>query len=117
MKDARERLIISELLFELTQIYGTPLQRRGISLETIFIIPLLYRASLSNRAVTINSLVKATNIPRTTVVRRLQDLIRHGTIERDGHFYRVTANALERPVSDTRRAVQAITRACNELVR
>lgn len=91
---ARERMLISRLylglLRTITDDYGTEFaaQSDSLTLRTIGIYVFLRTVLCS--PVRASQIAHALKLPRTTVLRRLQDLVKDGYVERVGNAYRVT---------------------------
>jgi hypothetical protein len=91
---ARERMLISRLylglLRTITDDYGTEFvaQSDSLTLRTIGIYVFLRTVLCS--PVRASQIAHALKLPRATVLRRLQDLVKDGYVERVGNAYRVT---------------------------
>jgi predicted transcriptional regulator len=91
---ARERMLICRLYLGLLQTitddYGTEFaaQSDSLTLRTIGIYVFLRTVMCS--PVRVSQIAHALKLPRPTVLRRLQDLVKDGYVERVGNAYRVT---------------------------
>ena len=91
---ARERLLICRLylglLRTITDDYGTEFATHSDNLayQTIGIYVFLRTVMCS--PVRASQIAHALKLPRVSVVRRLEELIKHGYVERVGNAYRVT---------------------------
>jgi len=91
---ARERMLISRLylglLRTITDDYGTEFaaQSDSLTLRTIGIYVFLRTVMCS--PVRVSQIAHALKLPRMAVLRRLQELVKGGYIERVGNAYRVT---------------------------
>ncbi len=119
---ARERMLISRLYIGLIRSihddYGAEFATHSDSstIRTIGIYVFLRTVMCSPvRASTIASVLK---LPRVTVLRRLQEMVKHGYVERVGNAYRVTDKvnipALQEKLQ---RRVTMITETANELAK
>jgi DNA-binding MarR family transcriptional regulator len=91
---ARERLLICRLYLGLLQTItddygaGFALHSDSLAYRTIGIYVFLRTVMCS--PVRASQIAHALKLPRVSVVRRLDDLIKHGYVERVGNAYRVT---------------------------
>jgi predicted transcriptional regulator len=91
---ARERMLICRLylglLRTITDDYGTEFaaQNDSLTLRTIGIYVFLRTVMCS--PVRASQIARALKLPRVAVLRRLQDLVKDGYVERVGNAYRVT---------------------------
>jgi hypothetical protein len=91
---ARERMLISRLYLGLLQTitddYGTEFatQSDSLTLRTIGIYVFLRTVMCSPARA--SQIAHALKLPRAAVLRRLQDLVKDGYVERVGNAYRVT---------------------------
>lgn len=91
---ARERLLISRLylglLRTITDDYGTEFaaQSDSLTLRTVGIYVFLRTAMCSPARA--SQIAHALKLPRGAVLKRLQDLVKGGYVERVGNAYRVT---------------------------
>jgi DNA-binding MarR family transcriptional regulator len=91
---ARERMLVCRLylglLRSITDDYGTEFaaQSDSLTLRTIGIYVFLRTVMCS--PVRASQIAHALKLPRATVLRRLQDLVKDGYVERVGNAYRVT---------------------------
>jgi|SRR5271169_3371303 len=91
---ARERMLICRLYLGLMQTitddYGAEfaVQSDSLSRRTIGIYVFLRTVMCS--PVHASRIAKALKLPRVTVLRQLQEMVKHGYVERVGNAYRVT---------------------------
>ena len=91
---ARERMLICRLylglLRTITDDYGTAIaaQNDSLTLRTIGIYVFLRTVMCSPARA--SQIAHALKLPRTAVLRRLQELVKNGYVERVGNAYRVT---------------------------
>jgi predicted transcriptional regulator len=91
---ARERMLISRLylglLRTITDDYGTEFAAQSDSLTLRSIGIYVFLRTVLCSPVRASQIAHALKLPRTTVLRRLQDLVKDGYVERVGNAYRVT---------------------------
>ena len=91
---ARERLLISRLYLGLLQTitddYGTEFASHSDSLAYRTIGIYVFLRTVMCSPVRASQIAHALKLPRISVVRRLDELIKHGYVERVGNAYRVT---------------------------
>jgi hypothetical protein len=94
IESARERMLISRLYLGLIRSihddYGAEFATHSDSatIRTIGIYVFLRTVMCS--PVRANTIASALKLPRVTVLRRLQEMVKHGYVERVGNAYRVT---------------------------
>lgn len=91
---ARERMLISRLYLGLLQTitddYGTEFAAHSDSLAYRTIGIYVFLRTVTCSPVRASHIAHALRLPRVAVLRRLQELTKHGFIERVGNAYRVT---------------------------
>jgi IclR helix-turn-helix domain len=91
---ARERMLMSRLYLGLIRTlsddYGAPFASDSDSASFRAIGIYVFFRTVMCSPVQANAIAHALRLPRATVLRRLQDLIKHGYVERVGNAYRVT---------------------------
>src|SRR5215469_3285674 len=91
---ARERMLISRLylglLRTITDDYGTEFAAQSDSLTYRTIGIYVFLRTVMCSPVRASQIAHALRLPRAAVLRRLQELAKHGYIERVGNAYRVT---------------------------
>ena len=91
---ARERLLICRLylgfLQTITDDYGTEFAAHSDSLAYRTIGIYVFLRTVMCSPVCASQIAHALKLPRVSVVRRLEELIKHGYVERVGNAYRVT---------------------------
>src|SRR6516165_2325452 len=91
---ARERMLISRLylglLRSITDDYGTEFAAQSDSLAYRTIGIYVFLRTVICSPVRASQIAHALKLPRVSVVRRLDELIEHGYVERVGNAYRVT---------------------------
>jgi DNA-binding MarR family transcriptional regulator len=91
---ARERMLICRLYLGLLQTitddYGAEFAAHSDSLAYRTIGIYIFLRTVMCSPVRANQIAHALKLPRASVVRRLEELIKHGYVERVGNAYRVT---------------------------
>jgi hypothetical protein len=91
---ARERMLICQLYLGLLQTitddYGAEFAAQSDSLTYRAIGIYVFLRTVTCSPVRASQIAHALTIPRVEVLRRLQELVKHGYIERVGNAYRVT---------------------------
>ena len=91
---ARERMLLCRLYLGLIQTinddYGGRFSSQSDSASLRAVGIYVFLRTLMCTPVQVGAIASALNLPRATVVRRLQDMIKSGYIERVGNAYRVT---------------------------
>jgi DNA-binding MarR family transcriptional regulator len=91
---ARERMLISRLylglLRTITDDYGAEFAVRSESLAYRTIGIYVFLRTVTCSPVRASQVAHALKLPRVAVLRRLQELVKHGYVERIGNAYRVT---------------------------
>jgi hypothetical protein len=118
----KERLILADATqkFErllVTRIFGT--HDIATFAELAYIARALWSGTLRGQALTAQQIAQTIGMPRTTVLRKLQYMLKHGYVTQDGSAYVIsdamlgtTTSALDRAInlihetSDALRAVQ-----------
>ncbi len=104
---ARERMLISRLylspLRTITDDYGTAFAAQSDSLTYRTIGIYVFLRTVMCSPVRANQIAHALKLPRVTVLRRLQELVKDRYVERVGNGYRVTDKV---NISDLRNKLQ-----------
>jgi hypothetical protein len=91
---ARERMLISRLylglLRTITDDYGAEFAAHSDSLAYRTIGIYVFLRTVMCSPVRASQIAHALKLPRVAVLRRLQELVKHGYVERVGNAYRVT---------------------------
>ena len=91
---ARERMLISRLylglLRSITDDYGTEFAAQSDSLTYRTIGIYVFLRTVMCSPVRASQIAHALKLPRVSVLRRLQEMVKHGYVERVGNAYRVT---------------------------
>ena len=91
---ARERMLISRLylglLRTITDDYDTEFAAHSDSLAYRTIGIYVFLRTVTCAPVRTSQIAHALKLPRVAVLRRLQELVKHGYVERIGNAYRVT---------------------------
>jgi DNA-binding MarR family transcriptional regulator len=94
IENARERMLICRLYLGLlrtvTDDYGTKFSSQSDSLTYRTIGIFVFLRTVMCSPVRANQIAHALKLPRVTVLRRLQELVKDGYVERVGNAYRVT---------------------------
>jgi len=90
----RERMLMSRLYLGLirsiTEDYGAPFASNSDSASLRAIGIYVFLRTVMCAPAPASTIAHAIKLPRTTVLRRLQELEKHGYVERVGNAYRVT---------------------------
>jgi DNA-binding MarR family transcriptional regulator len=126
---ARERMLICRLyvglLQAITDDYGTEFASHSDSLTNRTIGVYVFLRTVMCAPARASQIARALRLPRAAVLRRLQELVKHGYVERVGNAYRVTdkvnipdlQNKLQRRiemVTDTARKLSAVAEKRNK---
>ena len=91
---ARERMLMSRLYLGLirsiTDDYGAEFAAHSDSASLRAIGIYVFLRTVACSPAPANAIAHALKLPRPTVLRRLQELVKHGYVERVGNAYRVT---------------------------
>ena len=91
---ARERMLIGrlyvELLQSITDDYGAEFAAHNDSLTYLTIGIYVFLRTVMCEPARANQIAQALRLPLAAVLRRLQELVKHGYVERVGNAYRVT---------------------------
>jgi DNA-binding MarR family transcriptional regulator len=91
---ARERMLISrlyvELLQSITDDYGAEFAAHSDSLAYRTIGIYVFLRTVMCAPARASQIAHALRLPRAAVLRRLQELVKHGYVERVGNAYRIT---------------------------
>jgi DNA-binding MarR family transcriptional regulator len=122
IESARERLLISRLYLGLIRSihddYGAEFATHSDSstIRTIGIYVFLRTVMCS--PVRASTIASALRLPRVTVLRRLQEMVKHGYVERVGNAYRVTDKVNIPALKEKlQRRVTMITETAKELAK
>lgn len=118
---ARQRMVLCHLMIDIMRsvhgAYAPPTESFGGRLETFFIGLCVALGDIEERPFSVSKLATYMRMPRTTVMRRLDQLQRWRLIERRGHRYFAQKDALNSLIG--MRSYQHIRRllgkAANEL--
>jgi hypothetical protein len=117
---ARERMLISRLYLGLLQTitddYGTEFAARCDSLAYRTIGIYVFLRTVMCSPARASQIAHALRLPRVAVLRRLQELVKHGYVERVGNAYRVTdkVNIVDLQ-SKLRRRIDMVTETAKKL--
>ena len=91
---ARERMLMSRLYIGLIRSinddYGAPFAANTDSCTVRTIGSYVFLRTVMCSPVRASTIAQTLKLPRTTVIRRLQDMVKQGYVERVGNAYRVT---------------------------
>jgi DNA-binding MarR family transcriptional regulator len=94
IKLARERMLMSRLYLGLirsiNEDYGAEFASNSDSCTVRTIGIYVFLRTVMCSPVRASTIAQALKLPRTTVIRRLQDMVKQGYVERVGNAYRVT---------------------------
>jgi DNA-binding MarR family transcriptional regulator len=94
IKLARERMLMSRLYLGLIRgindDYGAEFAADSDSCTVRTIGIYVFLRTVMCSPVRASTIAQTLKLPRTTVIRRLQDMVKHGYVERVGNAYRVT---------------------------
>jgi predicted transcriptional regulator len=79
-----------ELLQSITDDYGAEFAAHNDSLTYLTIGIYVFLRTVMCEPARANQIAQALRLPRAAVLRRLQELVKHGYVERVGNAYRVT---------------------------
>lgn len=111
----QERLRNARLLLDLARVFSDGIygeQRLGASLDGVFVMACVAIGHAENRLMTISKLALYLGMTRQTVMRRLNELIQIGAVERAGQYYYVAPQLTERIDRHILRANHIIEAAC-----
>lgn len=103
-----ERMALSDCFIGLMQIYIAGLKKMGVDPIHLRTIAGLYRAAWRGRKATVSSLSHDFGLPRETVRRHLNELVRQRTIIKSGQYYYVSADFLLHPPGDIDGAIKVL---------
>jgi hypothetical protein len=88
----RDRAIIARVIIELiktisTERMGIPSDDIGGVAESVFIGAAVMLGQNNQKPPTASSVSRTLGVPRTTVLRRLDQLVKDGFLEKEGRFY------------------------------
>ena len=91
IKKARQRLVLYRLMIDVMQTmhrtYAPASERFGKSLETFFVALCVAIGDIDGKPFSTAKIVDYMRVPRTTVIRRLDQLQSWGLIARRGRYY------------------------------
>jgi DNA-binding MarR family transcriptional regulator len=94
IKQARERMLMCRLYLglirSLNDDYGAEFAAHSDSSTVRTIGIYVFLRTVMCSPVRASTIAQALKLPRVTVLRRLQDMVKHGYVERVGNAYRVT---------------------------
>jgi DNA-binding MarR family transcriptional regulator len=94
IKQARERMLMCRLYLglirSLNDDYGVEFAAHSDSSTVRTIGIYVFLRTVMCSPVRASTIAQALKLPRVTVLRRLQDMVKHGYVERVGNAYRVT---------------------------
>ena len=126
IKKARQRLVLYRLMIDLMRtMYGTYApagERFGTRLETVLIGLCVAIGDIEGKPFCVAKIAAYMHMPRTTVIRRLDQLQSWGLIGRQGRYYYVQETALNsvngmRSYEDVRRILNEATKDLSVLDR
>lgn len=98
IKNAPQRLVLCRLAIDMMRTlhgtYAPPGERFGTRLETIFIGICVAIGDTEGRPFSVAKIATYMRVPRTTVIRRLDQLRRWGVIDRQGRHYYLNEKTL-----------------------
>ena len=98
IKYARQRLVLCRLMIDIMRTvhgaYAPVSERFGTRLETFFIGLCVALADIEDKALTVAKIAAYMSVPRTTVIRRLNQLQKWGLIEHRRHRYYIREKTL-----------------------
>jgi hypothetical protein len=98
--DLRERLNLARLYLALTHVFlarlfkGKRNRIRGTDLESLLVVVCVFIGDAEGRPTTATKIASHSGIPRPSVYRHLNRLIRLKKVVRIGHSYRLTGTAI-----------------------
>jgi hypothetical protein len=111
-----QRRITAKLLLDMISIFSERLTPRSSShLDTFWLGLAVYHGCFVGRPYTTPMLVKVLKMKKSTVQDRLNFLLQHNYIEKDGHHWRIPPTLERRPIADIPRAMRLIRAATREL--
>jgi hypothetical protein len=112
----RERLIVTDTSIKFSRVFSTPYFRtRRLQAEHRFILRAVWFGHLTGGPMTAHKLALFLEIPRTTVIRRLAELVKFGCVERIGTRYYVSDRDIKRHPPIVLKAAKIITDAADAL--
>ena len=101
IRDARQRLVLCRLMIDIMRTvhgaYAPVTESFGTRLETFFIGLCVAVGDMEGKPFSVAKIASYMRVPRTTVIRRLDQLQRWGLIDRQGrhyYLYEKTLNSL-----------------------
>ena len=98
IKKARQRLVLCRLMIHMMRTvhgaYAPASEPFGTRLETFFIALCVALGDIDGKPFSVAKIAAYMRVPRTTVVRRLDQLRRWGLIDRQGRHFYMHDNAL-----------------------
>jgi DNA-binding Lrp family transcriptional regulator len=83
----KDRAIIAQTMIDLVQTVRSGRMSKVRSIETVIISAAVMIGQAKGHPRTEAEVARAVNLPRVTVLRKLESLVRDGFIERHGHRY------------------------------
>ena len=116
---AHERLVIAKTFIELVgEIRSVVLPDGSNDVGTLLVAAAVLVGHIEGRAMSASKIAHYVALPRTTVIRRLDELVRRGVIERRGRVYcLLPARNREVLAAMVRRAMRTIKGAADALSR
>lgn len=98
VKSARQRLVLCRLMIEIMRslhaTYAPKKEPFGTRVETFFVGLCVALGQFDQKPFSVAKIAAYMHVPRTTVVRRLEQLQSWGLVERQGHKYYANESAL-----------------------
>src|SRR4029077_4721377 len=98
IKKARQRLVLCRLMIDMMRTvhgaYAPPSEPFGTRLETFFIAICVALRDIDSKPFSVAKIAAYMRVPRTTVIRRLDQLQRWGLIDRQGRRYYIHEKTL-----------------------
>ena len=119
ISNARQRLVLCRLMIDIMRTvhgaYAPVTEPFGTRLETFFIGLCVTVGDIDGKPFTVAKIAAYMRVPRTTVIRRLNQLHRWGLIERQGRYYHLHDKALNSLIG--LRSYQQVRRILSEAVK
>ena len=98
IKNAPQRLVLCRLMLDIMRtlhsVYAPASERFGTRLETFFIGLCVALGDIEGKPLSVANITAYMSVPRTTVIRRLDQLRRWGLITRQGRQYYIREKTL-----------------------
>jgi hypothetical protein len=110
-----ERIILADTILKLERIFrGTMVPPHPAQSDMVFISIGVFYGHVTGKPFTAHKLALFLNVPRPTLVGRLEWLVEHGYVERRGRVYCSAAHIIEKtPIMD--RAIELLTEGGDKL--